>query len=330
MNTLLDRLGLAGFDGNQLLIMAMIFAAVFLTVLAVPLLMTSRGSLRRRMGADSTSSAALGAGNGESVRFLDDIGNIGGLLQPITKRLVPTDLATVSAIRRRLIQAGYSRPSAVGWYYCIRTLLAVALPSLFLVVVPLVSGDIGIWGLFALGILLVVVGSYLPSYWVDMRTRSLQRQYLEAFPDALDLLVVCVEAGLSLDNAIARVSDELGGAHRALGQAFKLMSLELRAGKSRQDALRNLADRTGLDDVRAMVTLLLQSEELGTSVAEALRVYSEEMRVRRMLRAETKAMALPVKLAIPLGLFVFPVMMIVIMLPVVIRIKNELLPVSPG
>jgi tight adherence protein C len=239
-------------------------------------------------------------------------------------------MAEVSAVRRRLVQAGYLQPSAVGAFYLARVALAAGLPLVFLVMAPMVSGSIGAPGLIAIGVFLALLGSYLPILWINLRTRSLQRKYLEGFPDALDLLVVCVEAGLGLDGAINRVADELGGAHRALGENFKLMALELRAGKSRQDALRNLAERLGLEEVRAMVTLLLQSEELGTSIAEALRVYSDEMRVRRMLRAEAKAMALPVKLAIPLALFVFPVMMIVIMLPVVIRIKNQLLTVDFG
>ena len=144
------------------------------------------------------------------------------------------------------------------------------------------------------------------------------------FPDALDLLLICVEAGLGLDAAIARIAQELTGAHRRLGENFALMTIEMRAGSSRRDALRNLADRLGIDEVRALVTLLNQSEELGTSIADALRVYSAEMRTRRMLRAEIKANALSVKLSIPLALFIFPVIMTVILLPVIIRIIRSL------
>ena len=158
-----------------------------------------------------------------------------------------------------------------------------------------------------------------------MRTRSLQRQYQDGFPDALDLLVVCAEAGLSLDAAISRVGQEIGHAHPAIAQNFMMMSLELRAGGTRADAMHNLAERMGVDEVRSMVTLLLQSEELGTSIADALRLYSDDMRIRRMLRAETKAQALPVKLSLPLGFFVFPTMLIVIMLPVAIRIYRAIL-----
>jgi tight adherence protein C len=169
-----------------------------------------------------------------------------------------------------------------------------------------------------------IVGLYLPNLWIMRRTRSLQIQYRMGFPDALDLLVICVEAGLGLDAAIARIGQELVGAHRRLGEQFGLMAVEMRAGNSRRDALRNLADRLGIDEVRSLVTLLIHSEELGTSIGDALRVYSDDMRVKRMLAAEVKANQLSVKLSIPLALFVFPVIMTVIMLPVVIRIIRTL------
>jgi len=176
-----------------------------------------------------------------------------------------------------------------------------------------------------LGLVGAATSFYLPDLWVGRRTRSLQRQYRDGFPDALDLLVVCMEAGLSLDAAISRVGEEIGHAHRAISDNLAMMALELRAGGTRADALRNLAERMGIDEVRSMVTLLLQSEELGTSVADALRLYADDMRTMRMLRAETKAQSLPVKLALPLGFFVFPTMMIVILLPVMIRIYRVIL-----
>jgi tight adherence protein C len=176
-----------------------------------------------------------------------------------------------------------------------------------------------------IGLAGIATAFYFPDIWMALRTRSRQQQYREGFPDALDLLVVCVEAGLSLDAAISRVGQEIGSAHPAIAENMALMSLELRAGGSRADALHNLAERMGIDEVRSMVTLLLQSEELGTSIADALRVYGDDMRSRRMLTAEGKAQVLPVKLALPLGFFVFPTMIIVILLPVMIRIYRVIL-----
>jgi tight adherence protein C len=171
----------------------------------------------------------------------------------------------------------------------------------------------------------VALGLFLPNILVRMRRDSLVQQYRNGFPDSLDLLVICVEAGLGLDAAINRVAHELRHAHKSLAENFEMMSLELRAGSSREEAFKNLSERMDIEEVRSMVTLLLQSEELGTSLSEALRIYSDEMRAHRMLRAETKAQALPVKLTIPLGLFVFPTMIIVILLPVMIRIFKVLL-----
>jgi tight adherence protein C len=221
--------------------------------------------------------------------------------------------------------AGYYRPAAIGFFYFARiglaagfiTLLAVAAPSLVTRLPEHMLPLIGLAG--------IAIAFYFPDIWVALRTRSRQQQYREGFPDALDLLVVCVEAGLSLDAAISRVGQEIGSAHPAIAENMALMSLELRAGGSRADALHNLAERMGIDEVRSMVTLLLQSEELGTSIADALRVYGDDMRSRRMLTAEGKAQVLPVKLALPLGFFVFPTMIIVILLPVMIRIYRVIL-----
>ncbi|HEY0838108.1 MAG TPA: type II secretion system F family protein, partial [Azospirillum sp.] len=176
----------------------------------------------------------------------------------------------------------------------------------------------------------VAVGFYLPAAWLSARVRGRQRQIREAFPDALDLLLVCVEAGLGLDAAIARVGDELAPIHPVLAQQFMIMGLELRAGRSREDALRGLGERSGLDEVRAFVNLLVQSDRLGTSIGDALRVGADEMRSRRMLRAEEKAHQLPVKLSVPLVLFLLPGLVTVIMLPPAIQVLRVLTPAMSG
>ena len=162
----------------------------------------------------------------------------------------------------------------------------------------------------------------LPVIFLYLRSKGRQEQARDGFPDALDLIVVCVEAGLSLDQAIERVSKEIGRAHASLGENFRIMSNELRAGRTRQEALRNLGERVGIEEIKSFVTLLIQSEELGTSVADTLRVYVEEMREKRVMRPEEKAQALPAKLSVPLVLFVFPVLLIVILLPVLLRIRT--------
>jgi len=247
------------------------------------------------------------------------------LMAPIMRHFVPTNMAKLSLLRRRLVCAGFHRPSAVGLYYVARIGLAALFVLLFAAAAPVLSTHMSDRIVPVIGLAGAASAFYFPDLWIAMRTRSLQRQYRDGFPDALDLLVVCVEAGLSLDAAISRVGQEVGHAHPALAENFAMMSLELRAGGTRADALHNLAERMGLDEVRSMVTLLLQSEELGTSVAEALRLYADDMRTMRMLRAEATAQALPVKLALPLGFFIFPTMLIVILLPVMIRIYRLIL-----
>lgn len=320
MNFLLDLFGIPADDALSLGFMAAVFLAVALAVYGLSALLSSNTTVRRRMGGDLVEPRAHGT-SPESLSYLEAAARS----SPVIRRLMPADMSKISLLRRRLVSAGFHRPSAIGFYYAARVGMAILFVVLFALAAPVISARLPDQVVPLLGLAIAAAAFYLPDYWLAIRTRSLQQQYRDGFPDALDLLVVSVEAGLSLDAAINRVGQEIGHAHPALADNFSMMALELRAGGTRADTLRNLAERMGIDEVRSMVTLLLQSEELGTSVAEALRLYSDDMRAMRMLRAETKAQALPVKLAIPLGFFVFPTMLIVIMLPVAIRIYRVIL-----
>jgi len=287
-------------------------------------LVTNRTSLKERVGAAGAPGTRAARSSGAaSISLSHDVGGL-GVLGPIAKRFIPTDLTDVSKTRLTLVQAGYMRSSAIGIYYFSRIALALGLPLSVLLFLPLAAPSLEATQILVLTAISGIIGLYLPNLWLMRRTKSLQTQYRVGFPDALDLMVICVEAGLGLDAAIARIGQELVGAHRRLGENFALMAAEMRAGSTRRDVLRNLSDRLGIDEVRSLATLLTQSEELGTSIADALRVYSEEMRTRRMMTAELKANALSVKLSIPLALFVFPVIMTIILLPVVIRIVRTL------
>lgn len=321
MNAILDTLGLAPQEALRLGFFALIFLAVVCVVYGTNALWSSREVVRRRVIGEAPR-AASGA---ESLSYHDEIAKASPLIAPIMRRLVPTDMRKISLLRRRLVCAGYYQPSAIGYFYAARIGLAAGFVALLAIAAPVLATRLPEHLVPLLGLAGIASAFYFPDIWISLRTRRLQREYREGFPDALDLLVVCVEAGLSLDSAINRVGQEIGHAHRSIAENFTLMSLELRAGGSRADALHNLAERMGIDEVRSMVTLLLQSEELGTSIADALRVYADDMRAMRMLRAEAKAQALPVKLALPLGFFVFPTMMIVILLPVMIRIYRVIL-----
>lgn len=250
-----------------------------------------------------------------------------GILGEATK---PKDAEELSHVRKRLIKAGYRHNEAPVILYGIKLCGTILFPILF--------ASFRIWFLstltsmqtLALFVLSALVGFYLPDLLLQMRIRYRQQKILEGFPDALDLMVVCVEAGLGLDAAIDRVGEELKLSHNTLSEEFRLLGLELRAGQSRHNALRSLGSRVDLEDVHNLVTLLIQTDRFGTGIAQTLRVYSDSMRVKRHQRAEEMAAKLPVKLLIPLIFFIFPSLFVVILGPAVIRIIRILLPTLSG
>lgn len=174
------------------------------------------------------------------------------------------------------------------------------------------------------------MGLYIPSLFVRIRADRRQQAVVNAFPDALDLMLVCVEAGLGLEAAFSRVGMEMTSSHPLLAEQFGAVVLELRAGRSHEDALRRMADRAGTDDIRAFATLLIQSTKLGSSISQTLRVYASEMREKRRLRAEEKAHRLPVLISIPLVACMLPTMIGVLMLPAAIRVVRAVFPALHG
>ncbi|MER8588902.1 type II secretion system F family protein [Mesorhizobium sp. M1338] len=228
-----------------------------------------------------------------------------------------------NALEAKLFRAGFYQASAPLIYtlsrlgaVCAGFLAAYALLSR--VLPPQLPGFIGFAGSALFGLACIVV----PAILLDRFENAQKEIYRRAFPDFMDMMITCADAGMSLEAAVERVSSELAGTHKWLGIQLAIMNLQLRAGKPLREALRDLADRIGLDEARALAVLFRQSEELGTSLTDALRVYSEEMRSQRILHAEERANSLPVKMMIPLGLCIFPVVMMVIMLPVIIRMKG--------
>jgi tight adherence protein C len=223
-------------------------------------------------------------------------------------------------LRAELIKAGFFSQNSVAVFTIARLGTVIILPTLLYLAA---SSALSQWApLEKFGVLAgaFVLSYYMPKAYIDRRQGIMQERYRLAFPDFLDLLVVCVDAGLSLEAALERVTAELGTKQPELRANLALMSAETRAGRGTIDALHGFADRLNLDEARSLATLLQQSLELGTDISQALTTYSEEMRDKRMSRAEQKAYALPVKLVLPLGLFIFPVIMIVIMTPVIIRL----------
>jgi tight adherence protein C len=232
---------------------------------------------------------------------------------------------TVKAkLRRDLVRAGYFRADAVKYYIFAKVVMVVMVPIAGYVAAEIFMVGYG-WPLkLGLVAILTVLAILATDAYVARRQRTLTDAYRILFPDLLDLMVVCADAGLSLDAAITRLSKELMKRNRELGMNLLLLEAETRAGRSTSDALESFAERLGLDEARSFVATLRQSIELGTDVGDTLRVFSDEMRDRRLLRAEERANQLPVKMVLPLGAFIFPVILITVLVPVLLRLMTVL------
>ncbi len=231
------------------------------------------------------------------------------------------------ALRWRFLMAGLRDPQAPLLHFALKALLTFALPGSWLVWVAVRGAAAQPPTVLAVALLLAAVGYWLPDAWLRWRTSRRQRALLEAFPDALDLMLVCVEAGLGLDAAINRVSRDIALQSPALAEELGLLALELRTGASRAEALRNLALRVGLEEVATLVSTLIQADRFGTRVSDALRVHAAALRTRRRLLAEETAGKLPVKLLLPLVLCIFPGLLVVLMGPPAIRAVRVLVPI---
>ena len=242
-------------------------------------------------------------------------------LDPLSRAL-PVSPTDVSLTRAWLIQAGYREARHVRFYFASRILFA----AVGLTAVILFTGFDSL--LLLVGV--PALGFFLPRFFLKRAMKERQRRIRLGLPDALDLTVICVEAGLALDQAMMRVGEDLQHAHPELSGEFHLFNLETRAGKPRAEALRNLAARTGVDDVRGLVGTLIQTDRFGTSVAQALRVHSDSLRTERRQRAEEQAAKTTVKMIIPLVLFVLPSLIFVTVGPAVIQLMRLLAPISGG
>jgi tight adherence protein C len=308
------------------LIGATVFGGVFFLSMAVARVLSARSAVRRRALKDFAIAGVLEDSGDDwldrrSVRH-QAIADASRILLAVATKFGPSDKQSKTSMRTDMVKAGFFDSSAMYWYVASRFICALLLPTVFLFAVQLSPYSLSAaWMMLAVA-LFGLVGFVLPGYYIHRRQINMQQQFRYGFPDFMDLMVVCAESGISPPTAIDRVSRELTFSYPFLGANLHLVSLELRAGQALTTAMIGLADRVGLEEVRSLAGLLRQSEELGTGLADALRVYSLEMRDKRLSRAEEKAHALPVKLVIPLGLFIFPVMLISIMLPLIIRFKS--------
>jgi tight adherence protein C len=307
---------------------AAVFGLVFLAVLFAVQAIQSRSSVRSRAIAFNPAHAktrprAPEAGqHGASSRQSYDVEEASELLFAMEKGLSATSEKRLSRIRRDLIRAGYFAKDAVFYYYFTRIASAGFVAYLASVAVRFAVPDVAPINVIGSVIFGAAVGLLVPAFYVRRRHSLLYQQCREGFPTFLDLLVVCSEAGLTPRAGIERVSREITRTHPFLGANLFLMSLELRAGRPLVEAVEGLGRRINLDEVRSFGSLLQQTEELGSNLTNTLRVFSEDMRARRFFRAEEKAYGLPVKLVLPLALFVFPGMLVVTLLPIITRIQK--------
>jgi len=248
------------------------------------------------------------------------------VVKPLGKLILPEKNWQKSKLLTRLVRAGYRQSQALTIFLGLKILIAVALPLLISVLMVII-GEF----LFLLqreGMLLLIVSSILGFFIPDLGLNHISKRrrlsFSEGFPDALDMLVVCVEAGLGLDAAIDRVARELRNTHPAIASEFGLNILEVRAGTSRTESLRSLAERVNVDQVHALVTLMIQAERFGTSIATALRGFAEDMRGERVQKARETAAKLPARLIFPVILFIFPALFLIILGPAFITIMNTM------
>jgi tight adherence protein C len=241
------------------------------------------------------------------------------LIEYTTKHYSAANDENMKVLRRRLIQAGIYDPRGVAFFFIARTALAVGLAAAIFMFLPLVRpvGGSFLWMIVMAG---GVAGYVGPSIYIDRRISSRKLEHRSGFPDFMDLLVVCADAGLSMEASLERVGRELGQSYPSLAANIHLTNLEIRAGRPLKDALEHFADRIALEEGRAFATLINQSIDLGSSITDAMRVYSDDMRHKRLSRAEEKAYALPAKLAVPMMVCIFPVLFVVILLPVIVRL----------
>lgn len=231
--------------------------------------------------------------------------------------LEPQDKEQMSAARMKMLRAGYRSKNAVRVFHAWQFVLgigALLIGCLYTYtmnqIMPVSVKNMVMWT-----ILPAAAGYYLPAYWVARRLQTRQQQMVEGFPDALDMMLVCVEAGQSLDQSISRVAKEIGSAYPALAEEFEIVAQETRAGKERVVVLRDMSERVGLSDITSFTTTLIQSASFGTSIADALRVYSAEMRDKRVMRAEEKANTLPTKLTLGTMMFTVPPLLVILIGP---------------
>jgi tight adherence protein C len=296
----------------------LVFLATATLAFAMMLGVRARGAVRRR--AARVSIDVDEPGGRRALRY-SGLRAAQKLIEYTTKHYSAVDNDNVKILRRRLIQAGIYSPHGAAIFFIARGLTAVGAATAFFFLLPMFGfgGKTSFWLFLMVGGLF---GYLAPSFFLDRMIEKKRLQHQSGFPDFMDLLVVCADAGLSMEAALDRIGRELVDSYPSLAANIHMANLEIRAGRTMTEALEHLGDRLGLEEARSFATLIQQSDELGSSIGEALRVYSDDMRHKRLSRAEEKAYSLPAKLALPMMICIFPVLFVVILCPIIVRMAT--------
>lgn len=311
----------------QIVILVLVFLTVTGLAMSVALWFGRDPALRQRLSQlvnpESKGEKSLIAGSEWQARVIKAVG-------PMAKLSTPKVGWDESSLRVRFMQAGLREAAWPAIYFAAKTVLALLWPGLFVLYQGVSAMQMTVTNTVLVLVFLAALGYYLPNVLLANLIKHRQREIEDALPDALDMMLVCVEAGLGLDAAMNRAAGEIGLRSQAMADELNLVALELRMGVKREQALRNMALRTGVDDVASFVAMLVQADRFGTNVADALRIEAETMRTHRRLRAEERAAKIPLKLLFPLIFFIFPSLMLVLLGPAVISIYRVLIPTMAG
>lgn len=291
------------------------FLAIFLLIGSAGLLLFYRQAMVQRISSVITRNPVRSNRAGLMGAIQQTGSSLGGMVEHF-ERVLPRSQAEVSVVQQRLIRAGYRKDSAVRAFYGAKVLVPISLCLIFTVT------RIASFSPFLVYALALGLGFLAPDFWLGKKITSRQARIRRSLPDVLDLLIICIEAGQSLDQATARTAEELRVAHPPISDELGIVVLEQHAGRPRADAWKNFADRTDVESVRNLVSVLVQAEKFGTSVAKTLRVHSDTLRTQRRQKVEEQAAKTTIKLIFPLVLFIFPSLFLVILGPAAIVIMD--------
>ncbi len=306
-------------DGYSLALGSLVFLTAAILAFSIMAVVRVRASVKRR-AARIVEQQGRPASTARSLRY-SSLKAVGKLLEYTSKHYATTNGENMKVLRQRLVQAGIYDPRAVAYFFVGRTALAIGVAILVFLFLPMFTarGGAFLWTIVVVGGVLGYIG---PSLYIDRRIKQRKLEHRAGFPDFMDLLVVCADSGLSMEASLERVGSELGDSYPSLAANIHMTNLEIRAGRTLTDALERFAGRLALEEARSFATLITQSIELGSSITDALRVYSDDMRHKRLSTAEEKAYALPAKLSVPMMVCIFPVLFVVILLPVFVKLHT--------